>query len=46
MGTNCAPLLTDVFLYSYKVEFIENILNSGDKKLAKQWNLTFKYIVF
>ena len=22
MGTNCAPLLADIFLYSYKAEFI------------------------
>ena len=22
MGTNCAPLLADVFLYSYEAEFI------------------------
>ena len=23
MGTNCAPLLTDVFLYSHEADFIE-----------------------
>ena len=22
MGTNCAPLLADLFLYSYEVEFV------------------------
>ena len=44
MGTNCAPLLADMFLYSYEAEFIQNILKSGEKKLAKQFNLTFRYI--
>ena len=23
MGTNCAPLLTDIFLYSFEAEFIQ-----------------------
>jgi hypothetical protein len=25
MGTNCAPLLADMFLYSYKAEFIQKL---------------------
>ena len=25
MGTNCAPLLADLFLYSYESEFLDNI---------------------
>ena len=44
MGTNCAPLLADLFLYSYEVEFIQNVSKSGNKKLAKQFNPTFSYI--
>ena len=24
MGTNCAPLLADLFLYSYENEFLDN----------------------
>ena len=27
MGTNCAPLLADIFLYSYEAEFIVFVLN-------------------
>jgi hypothetical protein len=27
MGTNCAPLLTDLFLYSYETGFIQGLLN-------------------
>ena len=44
MGTNCAPLLADLFLYSYEAEFIQNLLKSGNKKMATQFNLTFRYI--
>ena len=44
MGPNCAPLLADLFLYSYEAGFIQNILKSCNKKLAKQCNLAFRYI--
>ena len=27
MGTNCAPLLADIFLYSYEAEFIQSSLD-------------------
>ena len=31
MGTNCAPLLADIFIYSYKakLEFIQSLLSTG-----------------
>ena len=32
MGTHCAPLLADIFLYSYEAEFIQSLLSSGKKK--------------
>ena len=38
MGTNCAPLLAEIFLYSYEAEFIEFLLSTGKKKLASQFN--------
>ena len=44
MGTNCAPLLADLFLYSYEAEFIQKLLSQKKKKLAVAFNLTFKYI--
>ena len=44
MGTNCAPLLADLFLYSYEAEFIQNLLKKKDKKLARSFNFTFRYI--
>ena len=42
MGTNCAPLLADIFLYSYEAEFIQSLLSTGKKKLPSQFN--FRYI--
>ena len=44
MGTNCAPLLTDLFLYSYEGEFIHNLIKSGKRQPAKSFNFTFRYI--
>jgi hypothetical protein len=34
MGTNCAPLLADLFLYSYEADFIHGLLKKNEKKLA------------
>ena len=31
MGLNCAPLLADIFLYSYVAEFIRSLLSTGKK---------------
>ena len=44
MGTNCAPLLTDTFLYSYEADFIQGLLKKNEKKLARSFNFTFRYI--
>ena len=41
---NCVPLLTDLFLYSYEVDFIEGLLKKNVKKLARSFNFTFRYI--
>ena len=39
MGTDCAPLLSDLFLYSYKNEFLDNMIRSGHRRLARSFNL-------
>ena len=39
MGTNCAPLLADLFLYSYKNEFSDKLIKEGKRKLARRFNL-------
>jgi hypothetical protein len=33
MGTNCAPLLADMFLYSYQADSILGLLKKNEKKL-------------
>ena len=44
MGTNCAPLLANFFLYSYEADFIQEPLKKNEKKLARSFNFTFCYI--
>ena len=34
MGTNCDPLLADLFLYSYEADFIQVSLKTNEKKLT------------
>ena len=43
MGTNCAPLLADLFLCLYDTDFT-SILKKNEKKLARSFNFTFHYI--
>ena len=44
MRTNCAPLLADLFLYSYESEFLDNMIRGGHRKLARSFNLCYRYI--
>jgi len=44
MGTNCAPLLADLYLYSYEEDFIQGLLKKNEKKLAQSFNVTFRNI--
>ena len=41
MGTNCAPLLADLFLYSYENEFLDKLIKEGKRKLARKFNLSY-----
>ena len=43
MGTDCAPLLADLFLYSYENEFLDNMIRSSDRRLAMSFNLCYRY---
>ena len=43
MGTNCAPLLADLFLHSYEAEFVQKLLRDNNKKLPASFNHTFRY---
>ena len=44
MGTNCALLLADLFLYSFENEFLDNMIRSGHRRLARSFNLCYRYI--
>ena len=44
METNCAPLLADLFLYSYENEFLDKLIKEGKRKLARRFNLSYRYI--
>jgi hypothetical protein len=44
MGRNYAPLLADLFLYSYEADFIQGLHMKNEKKLARFSNVTFRYI--
>ena len=42
--TKCAPLFADLFPYSYEADFIQRLLKKNEKKLARSFNFTFRYI--
>ena len=44
VGTNCAPLLDDIFLYSYENEFLDNMIRGGHRRLSRLFNLCYRYI--
>ena len=35
MGTNCAPLLAGLFLYSYEAEFVQKLLRDKNQKACR-----------
>ena len=35
MGTNCAPLINDLFLYSYESEFLDSVVSIS----SSYWNV-------
>jgi hypothetical protein len=44
MGTNCAPLLANLFPFSYEADFIQGLLKKNGKKLARSFNFKFRYL--
>ena len=44
MDTNCAPLLADLFLNSYGSVFLDNMIRSGHRKLARSFHPCFRHI--
>ena len=43
MGTNCGPLLADLFLYSYEADFIQWLHRKNELKLGRSFNFTLRY---
>jgi hypothetical protein len=44
MGTNCALLLVDLFLYSYESEFLQKLVKDKKNHEARAFNFTHRYI--
>jgi hypothetical protein len=44
MGTNCAPLIADVFLYTYETDFIQKLPHEKKQSLTVAFNSIFRYI--
>jgi hypothetical protein len=44
MGTNCARFLANLCLYLYEADSIKGPLKKDEKKLARSFNFTFRYI--
>ena len=43
VGTNCAPLLAELFLYSYQSEFLQNLVKNINKKIHEARAFDFTY---
>ena len=43
VGTICAPLLADLFFYSYEADFIQGLLKKNKKKVASSFNFMSRY---
>jgi hypothetical protein len=44
LSTNCVPLLTELFLYSYEAEFVQKPSHDNNKKLAVSFHHTLSMI--
>ena len=44
MGTNCAPLEADLFLFSYERDFMKNLSSDNQADVIKAFNLTSRYL--
>ena len=45
MGTNCAPLIADLFLYCYELQFMTKINKDPSKQhMINKFNNTFRYL--
>ena len=44
MCKNCDPRIADLYPYSYEADFIQRLVKKNEQKVARTFNLTFRYI--
>ena len=44
MGTNCAPLVADLFLFCYERDFMKNLSSDSQADVIMASNLTSRYL--
>ena len=44
MGTNCAPLVSDLFLYCYERDFMDTLNHDNQADVIKAFNSTSRYL--
>ena len=44
MGTNCAPLVADLFLFCYERDFMESLSRENQADIIEAFNLTSRYL--
>ena len=44
MGTNCAPLVADLFLFCYEKDFMKNLSSDNQADVIKAFNSTSRYL--
>ena len=43
-GTNCAPLVADLFLFCFERDFMKNLSSDNQVDVIKAFNLTSRYL--
>ena len=44
MGTNCAPLIADLFLFCYEEDFMKDLSYDNQADIIKEFNSTSRYL--
>ena len=43
-GTDCAPLIADLFLFCYEIYFMANLSYKKEAEIIQAFNSTFRYL--
>ena len=44
MGTNCFPLVIDLFLFCYEIDFMKDPSNDNQAEIIKAFNSTIRHL--